>query len=100
MRLTELKLPLDHTEADLHSAILKRLGIAAEELVGYSIFRRSYDARKPSAIVFIYTLDIEVANEAALLARLRGDRHVGPTPNTAYHFVTAFSQHRNRRGRS
>ena len=88
MRLTELKLPLDHTEADLHSAILKRLGIAAEELVGYSIFRRSYDARKPSAIVFIYTLDIEVANEAALLARLRGDRHVGATPNTAYHFVT------------
>jgi uncharacterized FAD-dependent dehydrogenase len=88
MRLTELKLPLDHTEADLHSAILKRLGIAAEELVGYSIFRRSYDARKPSAIVFIYTLDIEVGNEAALFARLRGDRHVGPTPNTAYHFVT------------
>ena len=88
MRLTELKLPLDHTEADLHGAILKRLGIAAEELVGYSIFRRSYDARKPAAIVFIYTLDIELRNEAALLARLRGDRHVGPTPDTAYHFVT------------
>jgi uncharacterized FAD-dependent dehydrogenase len=87
MRLTELKLPLDHTEAELHGAILKRLGIAADELVGHSIFRRSYDARKPSAIVFIYTLDIEVRNEAALLARLRGDRHVGPTPDTAYHFV-------------
>ena len=88
MRLTELKLPLDHTEAELRGAILKRLGIAADELVGHSIFRRSYDARKPSAIVFIYTLDIEVRNEAALLARLRGDRHVGPTPDTSYHFVT------------
>jgi uncharacterized FAD-dependent dehydrogenase len=87
MRLTELKLPLDHTEAELRGAILKRLGIAADELVGHSIFRRSYDARKPSAIVFIYTLDIEVRNEAALLARLRGDRHVGPTPDTSYHFV-------------
>jgi uncharacterized FAD-dependent dehydrogenase len=61
------------------------------DLVGYSIFRRSYDARKPSAIVFIYTLDIEVRNEAALLARLRGDRHVGPSPDTAYHFVTDVS---------
>ncbi|MCX7147989.1 MAG: NAD(P)/FAD-dependent oxidoreductase [Rhodocyclales bacterium] len=87
MRLTELKLPLDHTESELRSAILKRLGVAAGELVGYSIFRRSYDARKPSAIVFIYTLDIEVRNEKALLTRLRNDRHVTPTPDTAYRFV-------------
>ena len=87
MRLTELKLPLDHTESDLHDAILKRLGIAADELVGFSIFRRSYDARKPSAIVFIYTLDVELKDEKALLARLRGDRHIAPTPDTAYRFV-------------
>ncbi|MFA5123644.1 NAD(P)/FAD-dependent oxidoreductase [Zavarzinia sp.] len=87
MRLTELKLPLDHTDNDLHASILKRLGIAADELVGYSIFRRSHDARKPSAIVFIYTLDIELKNEKAVLARLRGDRNVGPTPDTGYHFV-------------
>ncbi|KAF0163576.1 MAG: FAD-dependent dehydrogenase [Rhodocyclaceae bacterium] len=92
MRLTELKLPLDHSESDLHNTILKRLGIAADELVGYSIFRRSHDARKPSAIVFIYTLDVEVKNEKALLARLRGDRHVGPTPDTAYHFVAKAPQ--------
>jgi uncharacterized FAD-dependent dehydrogenase len=89
MRLTELKLPLDHTDADLRSAVLARLGIAADDLVGYSIFRRSHDARKPSAIVFIYTLDVELRNEKAVLARLRGDRQVGPTPDTAYRFVTA-----------
>ncbi|MDP1981413.1 MAG: NAD(P)/FAD-dependent oxidoreductase [Sulfuritalea sp.] len=89
MRLTELKLPLDHTESDLHSAILKRLGITADELLGFTIFRRSHDARKPSAIVFIYTFDVELKNEAAVLKRLRGDRHVGPTPDTRYHFVTS-----------
>ncbi|MDO8788807.1 MAG: NAD(P)/FAD-dependent oxidoreductase [Sulfuritalea sp.] len=87
MRLTELKLPLDHTVDELHGAILKRLGITADELLGYTIFRRSYDARKPSAIVFIYTLDIQVRNEKALLARLKGDRHIAPTPDTAYRFV-------------
>ena len=92
MRLTELKLPLDHSESDLNAAILKRLGIAADELVGYSIFRRSHDARKPSAIVFIYTLDVELKNEAAVLKRLRGDRHVGPTPDTRYHFVARAPQ--------
>jgi uncharacterized FAD-dependent dehydrogenase len=88
MRITELKLPLDHTQNELHDALLKRLGIAADELVTYSIFRRSYDARKPSAIVFIYTLDVEVRNEATVLARLRNDRNIAPTPDTTYHFVT------------
>jgi uncharacterized FAD-dependent dehydrogenase len=92
MRITELKLPLDHTENELHGAILKRLGIAADELVAYSIFRRSYDARKPSAIVFIYTLDVELRNEAAVLKRLRGDRHVGTTPDTSYHFPARAPQ--------
>ena len=88
MRLTELKLPIDHSDADLRAAILKRLGIAAEELLGYTVFRRGHDARKPSAIYFIYTLDIEVRDEKALRARLHGDRHIGPTPDTAYRFVT------------
>ena len=60
MRLTELKLPLDHSEPELRSAIVKRLGIAPEDLAGYTIFRRSHDARKPSAIVFTYTLDLEL----------------------------------------
>ncbi|MCF8198661.1 MAG: NAD(P)/FAD-dependent oxidoreductase [Sulfuritalea sp.] len=87
MRLTEFKLPLDHSDADLHAAILKRLGIAEDDLIGYSIFRRSHDARKPGAIVFIYSLDVELKNETAVLKRLRGDRHVGPTPDTAYRFV-------------
>jgi len=87
MRLTELKLPLEHTAGDLRDAILKRLGIASDELIAHTIFRRSHDARKPSAITFIYTLDIEVRDEAALLRRLAGDRHVGPTPDTEYRFV-------------
>ncbi len=87
MRLTELKLPLDHSASDLREAILRRLGISAAELLGYTIFRRSHDARKPSAIVFIYTLDLELKDEKAVLNRLRGDRNVGPTPDTAYRFV-------------
>ncbi len=87
LRLTELKLPLDHTEADLKAAILKRLGIPAAELVGYTIFRRGYDARKRSAIVFIYTLDIKLRDTAAAIRRLRGDRNVGATPDMAYQYV-------------
>src|SRR3989304_109682 len=87
LRLTEVKLPLDHSERAIEAAILKRLKIAASELVGYSIFRRGIDARKPSAIVFIYTLDIEVKNEAGLAARLQRNPHVSSAPDTRYHFA-------------
>ena len=87
LRLTEIKLPLDHPEDDLKAAILARLGIAADELIGYSIFRRGFDARKLSAIQFVYTLEVEVRDEAALLARLKNVPHISPAPDTAYHFV-------------
>jgi len=89
MRLTELRLPLDHAAEELRAAILQRLGIRPDELIDFQVFRRGYDARKRSAIVFIYTVDVALKNEKALLARLAGDRHVGPTPDIAYHFVTA-----------
>ncbi|HEY6093729.1 MAG TPA: NAD(P)/FAD-dependent oxidoreductase [Gallionellaceae bacterium] len=87
LRITEIKLPLTHTPDELQAAILKRLGIGAHELAGYTIFRRGYDARKPGNIHFIYTLDVEIRNEAALLKRLQDIPHVAPSPDTSYHFV-------------
>ncbi|WP_317201137.1 NAD(P)/FAD-dependent oxidoreductase [Janthinobacterium sp.] len=87
LRLNEVKLPLEHDEAALTDAVLARLGIAAGALLGYTIFKRSYDARKRSAVVLIYSLDVAVADEAAVLARLAHDAHVAPAPDTAYRFV-------------
>ncbi len=78
LRLTELKLPLDHGDGAIRAALLKRLRIPERDLVGFSVFRRSTDARKKPAIVLIYTLDVEVADEARLLKRLAGDRNVTP----------------------
>lgn len=88
LRLTEVKLPLDHPEGAIEAAILKRLGIAAGDLVGFSIARRGHDARKPEAIAFVYTLDVEVKNEPAVLKRQKRDRHLSIAPDTAYRFVT------------
>jgi uncharacterized protein len=88
LRLTELKLPLDHEESELRSAILRRLKISADELIGYSVFRRSCDARKKSAIALTYTLDIELTDDAAALRRLDGDRNISRTPDISYRFPT------------
>ncbi|ODU29340.1 MAG: hypothetical protein ABS93_02430 [Thiobacillus sp. SCN 62-729] len=87
LRLTELKLPLDHPADALRAAILRRLELADGDLLGYSIFKRSYDARKKHALLLIYAVDVEVRNEAALLKKFRDDRHIAPTPDMAYHFV-------------
>ncbi|HKI05721.1 MAG TPA: NAD(P)/FAD-dependent oxidoreductase [Thermoanaerobaculia bacterium] len=86
LRLTELRLPLEHSEEDLRAAILSQLGIGHRELIGYSVFRRSFDARKKGAIALIYQLDVETAREAEILRRLRGNPHVGPAPDTTYRF--------------
>jgi len=87
LRLTELRLPLDHPEPALRAAVLARLGIADAELLDLHVFRRGYDARKKTAIQLIYTLDLTLRDEAAVLRRHRGDRHVGPRPDTTYRFV-------------
>jgi uncharacterized protein len=88
LRLTELKLPLGHEEGAIKSAILKRLKIPAQDLVGFTVFRRATDARKRSAIALTYTLDIEVADEAALLERFANDRNLARAPDMNYRFVT------------
>jgi len=87
LRLTELKLPLEHSEAELKAAILARLELAESDLLSYTIFRRGVDARKPAAVLFIYTLDLELKQEAQVLKRFKKDRHLQPSPDTRYRFV-------------
>ena len=85
LRLTEIRLPLDHPADALSNAILKRLGIVASDLISFTIFRRGYDARKRNAIVLVYTVDVEVKNEAALLEK--NIPHVAPAPDMSYRIV-------------
>jgi uncharacterized FAD-dependent dehydrogenase len=92
LRLTEVKLPLAHAEGDIKVAIVKRLGIDDDELIGHIVFKRGVDARKPNAILFTYTLDVTLRDEAAILARFKNDPHVSITPDTDYHFVAQAPQ--------
>jgi uncharacterized protein len=87
IRITHLSLPLDHSAEDLTAAVLARLAIAPEELIAVRLFKRSHDARKKHAITLIYVLDVEVANENALLKRHQADEQIKPSPNTQYQFV-------------
>jgi uncharacterized FAD-dependent dehydrogenase len=88
IRITELRLPLEHPPAALPAAICQRLGLASTDLRSFAVFKRSHDARKKSALTFIYTIDVAVDGEAALLDTFADDAKIGPTPDTSYHFVT------------
>lgn len=88
LRITELKLPLDHPDEALREAIVQRLGIRDEQLLSFNLFKRSYDARKKnSELLFIYTIDLEASNEAELLSKFADDRNIGPAPDVTYKFV-------------
>lgn len=93
LRITEIKLPIEladtlkHQDDQIKAALLKRLDIPASELLHFEIFKRGVDARKSHAILYVYNLDVEVKNEAKLLARFKKDPHIKPAPDTRYHFV-------------
>lgn len=87
IRITEIKLPLDHPEDALKLAILKKLQIKPEELIDYTIFKRSYDARNKTDIYLVYIVDVETSVEKQLLAKFQADPHVSITPDMSYHYV-------------
>ncbi|MBC8745511.1 putative FAD-dependent dehydrogenase [Paraburkholderia sp. WC7.3g] len=90
LRLSEIKLPLDHPESVLEAAIrarLAELGVAGDGLIRYTVFRRAHDARKRADIKLTYLVDVEVKDEAAALKRLADVPHCGVTPDMSYKFV-------------
>ena len=88
IRITELSLPLDHPADALRKAILARLKIADADLLDFTVFKRSYDARKKnSEITFVYIIDIKAKHEEQILQRFAKDNHVRPAPDTNYYPV-------------
>jgi uncharacterized FAD-dependent dehydrogenase len=96
LRLSELKLPLDHSDADLVLAVCQRLRLSPAQLKSHRLVKRSVDARKRQAIALVYSLDLDLnldaKAEAKLLARFAGDPHLKRSPDTQYRFVTTILQ--------
>lgn len=90
IRITELQLPLDHSAEALPAAIVKRLKINATDLLGFTVFKRSYDARKKnSEINFVYIIDLHTNNDEKILSRFAEDKNIRPAPDTNYYPVAA-----------
>ena len=88
IRLTELKLPLDHAEGALAALIARTLGIRTEQITSFDIHKRSFDARKAELLqVFIVDVALAASLEAEMLAKFAGSPHILPSPDMAYHPV-------------
>ena len=97
LRITEVKLPIENAQSLIHqadeikAALLKRLEILESDLIHFDIFKRGVDARKSHAILYVYSLDVEVKNEEKILAKFRKDAHIKPAPDTSYQYVAMTS---------
>ncbi|WP_369907251.1 NAD(P)/FAD-dependent oxidoreductase [Limnobacter sp. SAORIC-690] len=94
IRLSELKLPLDHPEDALPALICSTLKISANQLKSFSIYKRSYDARKQK-LLLVYIVDVELDSaqlEAQLLAKFSTNSHIRPAPDMVYQLPVKLNE--------
>ncbi len=93
LRLTDIQLPLDHTQDDLRQKVADTLALQTDDILAISVYKRSHDARKKNQIRLIYQLDVTLAPEAQ--ARLQqqgsGQSRITPTPDMEYHLIARAS---------
>lgn len=87
LRLTNVKLPLNHQPEALEQTILAILEISADQLTNFTVFKRGYDARKKSNIILMYTLDVQTTINEQLLVKHGKNQNIKESPDTRYKFV-------------
>ena len=89
IRISELKLPLGHAEEALPALVAHTLGLAPAQIAHFTIFKRSFDARKADLLT-VYIVDVALhsaAQEAELLRQHPDNPHLRPSPDMVYHPV-------------
>ncbi len=93
IRLTELKLPLEHAPQALSELVSQTLGVEPHAIISVTLFKRSIDARQAQLRrVYIVDVELDPALEASLLARFSGNPHVFAAPDMGYELVTRAPQ--------
>ena len=72
LRISQLKLPVTHTQEQLEKKLLKMLRMSRKDLGQYYIRKRSLDARKKPELYYVYSIDVEIKNEERVLKSMKG----------------------------
>ncbi len=90
IRVNNLKVNIEHRQQVL-LPLLRKLRVTEDQIRGYRIYKESIDARKAEMVYFVYTVDVDLVNESALLRQLQHDPDIGPAPDLNYQFVQTGS---------
>ncbi len=85
IRITQLKLPITHTEQELIAKAAKLLRLPEDRILSWRIVKQSVDARKKPQIQYIYTVDVEVFGERQAVKRAKSSQ-VTIAEEKEYHF--------------
>ncbi len=72
IRISQLKLPITHTESELKKKIAKTL-CCGEKSFSYEIIRQSLDARHKEDKKFVYTIEVSIENEKKILQKVHNN---------------------------
>ena len=70
LKINQIKLPVGHSEKELKERIRKELHLSGRETFSYEIRKRSIDARKKPQLFYVYSVHVQVHNEAGILKKL------------------------------
>ena len=90
IRITQMKLPITHTEEQLQKKIAKTLRLGSIPFT-YKIHKQSLDARHKDDKKFVYTIDVKTDNESRVLKKVH-DKNVMLTKEICYHFPEPGSE--------
>lgn len=91
IKINQLKLSIEHSKESLEDKIAKTLKIPKEQILHYDIAKRSIDARKKNEILYIYSIEVEVANEKKIVDRCK-NQNVVLTKKTVYQTIKDGTQ--------
>jgi len=74
--INNIKLTVDHSQADLILAIEKKLKTPFNKVKDYKIHKRSIDARKKNNVMFIYQIELDLTIDETILVNKLHDQDV------------------------
>ena len=86
IRINQMKLNIEHTSDDFERKILKTLCIKKEELQGFQIRKQSIDARKKPVLYYVYSVDVQVRDEAKVKKMVKNNQIQFQVKPDSYHF--------------
>ncbi|WP_310605441.1 NAD(P)/FAD-dependent oxidoreductase [Anaerosporobacter sp.] len=71
IKINQLKLGIEHSKELLEDKVAKTLKVSKEQIKKYRIAKRSIDARKKNEILYIYSIEVDIADEQKIVARCK-----------------------------